>query len=157
VAALIDGGFGQSLSTDPTIIGDVSGNGRINAADASLVAQVAALIPVDQVPEIPSGVFSAGGSSDSQVLGNDDVVVIGPTLQLPADFGQDADTTDVAGAAVDQSISDLGFADLEVDGNAAADTVADQRDLETLFGQDLDNELLEDAADELAILLGRSE
>ena len=157
VAALIDGGFGQSLSTDPTIIGDVSGNGRINAADASLVAQVAALIPVDQVPEIPSGAFSASGrSSDLQVL-NDDVAVLGPTLQLPADFGQAADSAAVDAAVIDQSTSDLGFADLNLDGNTAVEIIADQRDLETLLGEDLDNELLADIADRLASLLGRSE
>ena len=36
IAALLDSGFASSLATDPTVIGDISGNGRINAADASL-------------------------------------------------------------------------------------------------------------------------
>jgi hypothetical protein len=38
---------------------DVSGNGRVNAADASQVAQVAALLPVDTIPDVPSGVVTS--------------------------------------------------------------------------------------------------
>jgi len=79
-------------------------------------------------------------------------------LQLPIDFGQEANTADAeAAAAADQSISDLGFAE-HVDGNANVDVATDQRDLETLFDEDADNELLEDIADQLALsLLGLSE
>lgn len=60
VAALVDSGFGATPLTDPLIIGDISGNGRLNAADASLVARSAALIEVAQIPSIPTGVLTTG-------------------------------------------------------------------------------------------------
>ena len=53
VAALLDAGFASSQNADPLVVGDISGNGRINAADASLVAQVAALIPVARCRKFP--------------------------------------------------------------------------------------------------------
>ena len=57
---MIDTGFVASLTTDPTIVGDISGNGRINAADASRVAQFAALIPVPEIPPVPGGIVING-------------------------------------------------------------------------------------------------
>ena len=59
-AALIDDGFGGSLTTDPIVVGDISGNGRINAADASRVAQFAALIDVPEIPPVPGGIQISG-------------------------------------------------------------------------------------------------
>jgi hypothetical protein len=41
-------------------VGDISGNSRVNAADASLIAQFAALIEVPEIPPIPPGVSFAG-------------------------------------------------------------------------------------------------
>jgi hypothetical protein len=56
VQALIDNGFAASLNTDPITVGDISGNGRINAADASRAAQFAALIELPEIPPIPIAV-----------------------------------------------------------------------------------------------------
>jgi hypothetical protein len=60
VAAELDSGFTVSSFrspgaplTDPLIVADISGNGQINATDASLLAQFAFLMPVDQIPHIP--------------------------------------------------------------------------------------------------------
>lgn len=44
----------------PSVVGDISGNGRINAADASRVAQFAAIIDVPEIPPIPARVVVAG-------------------------------------------------------------------------------------------------
>ena len=65
VAALIDTGFAASLNTDPILIGDISSNGRINAVDASRLAQFAALIDVPEIPAIPSVGFARYGSIES--------------------------------------------------------------------------------------------
>ncbi len=54
VAAELDGGFAASFLIDPIVIGDISGNGRINATDASRLAQFVALLPVSQIPPLPS-------------------------------------------------------------------------------------------------------
>jgi hypothetical protein len=39
------------------VLADITGNGRINASDASHVARFAALIPISEIPPIPSGVI----------------------------------------------------------------------------------------------------
>ena len=64
--ALLDPGSSGALLSDPIVFGDVSGNGRVNAADASLVARFAALIEVPQIPSIPSGVATAGSAPTAQ-------------------------------------------------------------------------------------------
>ena len=58
--ALIDAGFAASLNSDPFVLGDISGNGRLNAADASRVARFAALFEVPEIPPIPAGVIVTG-------------------------------------------------------------------------------------------------
>jgi hypothetical protein len=74
-------------------VGDISGNGRINAGDASLVARSAALIDVPQIPSIPAGVNVAElvargvvviqlGSRDPERNGDDQAFSAAAAAQL---------------------------------------------------------------------------
>ena len=56
VAASLDTGFSASLLTDPILVGDFSGNRRINGFDASMVAQFAGFLNVPEIPPVPAGI-----------------------------------------------------------------------------------------------------
>lgn len=66
VASQLDTGFAGSLGTDPSILVEISGNNRVNAFDASLVAQFAALLPVPQIPDVPSLLAAAAPAAEEE-------------------------------------------------------------------------------------------
>ena len=98
IAALLDTGFVGSLLTDPVIVGDISGNRRVNAGDASRVAQFASLIDVPEIPPIPAGVFVTGAERAQIGLGLPGVVITEKKLSRrsphPTADGDSADRTD---------------------------------------------------------------
>ena len=81
---MIDTGFVGSPNADPIVVGDISGNGRTNAADASKVAQFAALIPVPEIPPIPAGIVIAGLAGANLGAGLPGVITGPPPLIDPS-------------------------------------------------------------------------
>jgi len=54
VMVMLQSGFDAFPMTEPLIIGDASGDNRLNSFDASTVAQAAVNLPVPQVPALPA-------------------------------------------------------------------------------------------------------
>jgi hypothetical protein len=77
IAAGLDSGFISALLIDPAVIGDISGNDRVNALDAGLVAMFVAGLPVPQIPPIPGGVVIAGGGGGGALGGGQSPVTNG--------------------------------------------------------------------------------
>jgi hypothetical protein len=70
---------------DPLLIGDITGNGRLNASDASRVARVAALLQVPEIPAIPPGLVRAptGGPDPAYRLPRALAADPGGTVRVP--------------------------------------------------------------------------
>ena len=52
----LDTGFSAYPLVDPVIVGDVNGNGRVDATDALLIQRKVVRLPVPELPDLPSPV-----------------------------------------------------------------------------------------------------
>ena len=116
------------MNVDPLFVGDISGNGRINAADASRVAQFAALIDVPEIPPIPAQVV---------VTATADQGLIGPTH--PGAAGRAA-----LGGSVIGSLGFTEYADTLVAAPAARADSQRVDPVGTVAGDELIRDLLDD-------------
>ena len=118
----MDSGFAATPLTDPMIVADISGNSRLNALDASLVASFAALIDVPQIPPIPAGVVVAGLSESDLGLGVPGAVTLpAQPFDRPADASdtpeseQPSMSSDIFYPEVDRAIAELGDLPVHID------------------------------------------
>ncbi|WP_254507926.1 GEVED domain-containing protein [Anatilimnocola floriformis] len=104
-AVSIDTGFAAFPLLDPLIIGDLTGKSGISAQDTSLAMQLAVVIPVAEVPALPSpGISLAFGGPD-------------PKLSIPATL------TARAGDAIDIPVNLDSIVDLTGNGLRSAELV----------------------------------
>ena len=64
------GGFDAASWTDPVIVGDADGDGKLTGADASLVAQKSVHLPTPQIPDLPGIPLTPNGGGGSLALDN---------------------------------------------------------------------------------------
>jgi hypothetical protein len=121
--------------TDPILIGDISGNGRINALDAVLAARIAAGLDVKQ-ESVAVGILDTARALSSE---RPKVPLTANAGELPELFGRDTAVADWYRAAVDQILS--GEPVLSSDGRDAQDMLLLDRRLDEILSSTDEDEL----------------